>query len=81
MFVQVHIGRSPTAKDALQVRDSAWKHLFSLAKDRAQMERVVAMFAQWREGGRTFKPDMVMAFVRECSVSLFLLLPFSPDCL
>ena len=35
------------------------------------MERAVAMFAQWREGGRAFKPDMVMAFVRECTLSLF----------
>ncbi|THH21231.1 hypothetical protein EW146_g315 [Bondarzewia mesenterica] len=65
-FVSTHTGRRPEAKDPLQVRNSVWKHLFGLAKERGQLERVAGLFSKWKEGGRVFKEDTVEAFVRRC---------------
>ena len=64
-FVKNHIGRNPVAHDALQVRNSAWMHLFGLATQPAQLERVTELFFKWRESGRHFDDKQVQAFIRK----------------
>jgi len=64
-FVKDHIGRKPVANDALQVRNSAWMHLFGLATQPAQLERVTELFFKWRESERNFDDKQVQAFIRK----------------
>ncbi|KAA1473591.1 hypothetical protein DENSPDRAFT_840058 [Dentipellis sp. KUC8613] len=65
-FVSSRIGRTPTVKDALQVRNTAWAHLFGLATEPAQLERVANIFSDWKESGRVFSDKHIEAFVRRC---------------
>ncbi|TFY69707.1 hypothetical protein EVG20_g3042 [Dentipellis fragilis] len=65
-FVSSRIGRTPAVKDALQVRNTAWAHLFGLATEPAQLERVANIFSDWKESGRVFSDKHIEAFVRRC---------------
>ncbi|KAI0065054.1 hypothetical protein BV25DRAFT_1822163 [Artomyces pyxidatus] len=66
-FVSTRIGLRPAVRDALQVRSSAWTHLFGLATTREQLERVTVHFSKFIESGRKFEDRHVETFVRRCA--------------
>ncbi|KZT28668.1 hypothetical protein NEOLEDRAFT_1239224 [Neolentinus lepideus HHB14362 ss-1] len=66
-YVSDHVGKNPPAgKFPEQIRNSAWVHLFGLAKTPEQIQRIVELFPRWVEGDRTFSSRIAEAFIRRC---------------
>jgi len=64
-FVGDRVGLKPVTTK-LQVRNTAWQHLFDLATTKEQMEQVVELFPKWRDSRRVFTEKCAEAFVRRC---------------
>ncbi|TCD64021.1 hypothetical protein EIP91_004655 [Steccherinum ochraceum] len=64
-FMAERIAKEPV-KSPLQVRNTAWTHLFGLATSKQQMEKLVKLFPLWRDSGRPWTPQIAENFVRRC---------------
>ncbi|TRM59519.1 hypothetical protein BD626DRAFT_408761 [Schizophyllum amplum] len=64
-YVKPRIGRRPAiAKE--QIRRTAWNHLIQLSTETEQLEQVVELLSQWKDGGRDINGTISDLFVRRC---------------